>query len=46
MSAAVPAENELVELYVDVFIANAMERPIGPALEIREYPMYPWQHHM
>lgn len=46
MSAAVPLEDELVGVDVDVLVADAMIGPIAPSLEVGEEATHPWQHFM
>src|SRR5512134_1202850 len=44
MPAAVPAEDELVEVALQVLAAQAVEGPEPPALEVREDAVRPAQH--
>src|SRR5512134_2066930 len=46
MPAAVPAEDELVEVALQVLAAQAVEGPEPPALEVREDAVRPAQHDM
>ncbi|MBB3318161.1 hypothetical protein FHT77_004057 [Rhizobium sp. BK181] len=43
MSAAVPAEDELVGVNVDVLVADTVIRPVAPPLEIGEEAVHPRQ---
>jgi hypothetical protein len=43
MPSPIPAEDELVEVSLQMCFADAMEGAHGPALEVREYPVDPGQ---
>lgn len=44
--SAVPTEDELVGVDVDVLVADTVVGPVAPSLEVGEEPMHPRQHLM
>ena len=46
MASSVPAEDEFVEVALDMGLAQSVKDALGPSLEVREDPVDPFQHLM